>query len=231
MYLAHKRRKSCCPQGHLMQVEKTKVKLESFLQRFPSNFKIHVPCAIMCSRCNCNIYADQQPTFSTCPHCNFNLCRSCIANPSPVSAMTYEEEDYGCRKRKGRSMDDTHMSCDIDDPNVANLSIRYNEMRPNYAQFPRVSYSMYPEPSHFGWTFTGSDSTSRTEFFEMNTENGLVLLDFNFMTGTVKTVCQNQFHEQKQLFSKGKSLLPDVFVKILRNPHFSDSRFQRRLCG
>lgn len=228
----YKRRKACCPDGHFLQQVKTQVKLESFFQQFPSNFKIHVPSSIVCSRCNSNIYADQQPTFATCTQCNFHLCRSCIASSSPVSSMGYAEEDYCSRKRKGRFMDDNAMSCDehYDDPNAIKLSIRYNNTRPNYTQYSRVPYYLYPEPSNFGWKFTGSDvTTGRTEFFEREIENGLVLLDFDFMTGTVRTVLVHRMKGSTQLFGKGKSLLPDVYVKILQNPCFSDSRFQRRL--
>ena len=228
----YKRRKASCPLGHILQQEKTKVKLESFLQQFPSNFKIHVPSSIICSRCNSNIYADQQPTFATCSQCNFNLCRNCIADSSPTSAMTYNEVDHCSRKRKGR--DDTHdtfMSCDddYDDPNKINRSIRYNNKRPNYTQFPRVSYYLYPEPCNYGWKFTGCDITSKKEFFEMTVENGLVLLDFDFMTGTVRTVLDDQTNGSIILFGKGKSLLPDVYVKILQNPHYRDTKFQRRM--
>ena len=232
MFLAQKRRKSCCPHGHTLQQENTKVRLESFLQRFPSNFKIHVPSSIVCSRCNCNIYADQQPTYSTCHQCSFNLCRSCCADSSPVSSMAYEEIDYTSRKRKGKDIDHhMHVPCEMDDPNVTDLPRRYNNTRPNYVQFPRVPHYLYPEPSNYGWKFTGCDVASRIEYFEMRTDSGLVLLDLHFMTGTVRTILEDQMNGQVQLFGKGKSLLPDVYLKILQNPHYSDARFQRRLSG
>jgi len=237
MFQVQKRRKSCCPHGHILQQQPTTVKLESFLQRFPSNFKIHVPSSLTCSRCNTNIYADQQPTVATCEPCNFHLCRSCVAGSSPTCTMRYDEaedDQYTSRRRKGRSYEevDSDMSCDYDDPNVTSLTNRYNNMRPNYTLFPRVSYQRYPEPSNFGWKYTGCcPKTGKIEFYEREGGNGVVLMDFDYMTGTVKTVLNHRMDGQIPLFAKGKSLLPDIYQKVLLNPQFSDSRYRRRITG
>lgn len=238
MYQGQKRRKSCCPHGHILQQQRTQIKLDSFLQRFPSNVKIHAPSSLACSRCDGKIYADQQPTVATCEPCNFHLCRNCLAGSSPISTMGYDDDEhYTTRRRKGRehqefASDDMTMCCDYDDPNVVNLTNRYNNMRPNYTLFPRVAYHRYPEPSNFGWTYTGCcPKTGKVEFYERQSENGVVLMDFDFMTGTVKTVLNHPMDGQIPMFAKGKSLLPDVFQKVLQNPQFSDARFRRRITG
>ncbi len=233
MFQIHKRRKSCCPQGHILQERKTLVQRDPFLQAFPNNFKIHVPSSLTCSRCSCMIYADNQATVATCEFCNFHLCRSCIADASPISTMDCEE-NYTSRRRKGRNgnhSDCVEMCCENDDPVKVIVTNRYNGMRPNYFLLPRVPYQRYPEPSNYGWKFTGSCEMTKTEFYERNGEEGVVMLDFCFTTGTVQTVLNHRLDGQIVLFAKGKSLLPDVFIKILQNPQLSDSRYKRRLTG
>ena len=65
---------------------------------------------------------------------------------------------------------------------------RYNGIRPDYAG-QRVCSALYPNPSTFGWRFTGSVQESRVEFFEKNMNiGGFVKLDFYYSTGTIKTV-------------------------------------------
>lgn len=235
MYQLQKRKKSCCPNGHMLQEQLTKAKLNSFLSHFGNvdYIKIHVPSSLKCNRCDCTIYADHQPTFATCEACNFHLCRSCASDSSsPVSAASYDAVSCGSRKRKGSDRneqgDQMAMDFDCEDPNVANVTNRYNNVRPNYAAFPRVQYEWYPEPSHYGWRFTGSCETRRVEFYEREVENGTVLLDVDFMVGTVRTVFNHRVDGQIVLFGKGKSLLPDVYQKVLLNPLFSDRGFRRR---
>lgn len=121
------------------------------------------------------------------------------------------------------------MCCEYEDPNVVNLMQRYNNVRPNYALYPRVSYQSYPEPSNYGWKFTGSCESSKNEYYEREVENGTVLMDFQFMTGTVRTVLNHRMDGQISLFAKGKSLLPDIYQNVLHNPQFSDIKFRRRL--
>jgi len=207
MFQIHKRRKSCCPQGHILQEQKTLVQRDSFLQTFPTNFKIHVPSSLTCSRCSCMIYADNQPTVATCEYCNFHLCRSCIADASPLSTiMDCEEENYTSRRRKGREEDQNdcaEMCCEYAEPMETVATNRYNGTRPNYSLFPRVPYYRYPEPSNYGWRFTGSCEMTKTEFYERSGENGTVMLDFYFTTGTVKTVLNHRLDGQITLFAKG----------------------------
>jgi hypothetical protein len=42
---------------------------------------------------------------------------------------------------------------------------RYNRRRPNYKITGRVNYDDYPDPTSYGWTFTGSCEGGRAEFF------------------------------------------------------------------
>ena len=45
---------------------------------------------------------------------------------------------------------------------------RYNGIRPNYNRdsVARVSTKDYPDPTNYGWTFTGSSLESFVEFYE-----------------------------------------------------------------
>ena len=229
MYQYGKRRKNCCPSGHLLQSQTTDQKLEPFLQTFPSNFKIHMPSALSCTRCTCTIYADEQPTYETCQQCNFNLCRKCIEGSSPVSSMDYDmvEDDFSSRKRKGR---DSHDCGDMmsEDSDQTQMISRHNNARPNYALCPRVSYQSFPEPSHHGWTFTGSCFKDTTEFCEKRVDSGMVHLDFHFMSGTVRTVLNHYVDGPIVLYQKGRSLLPEIYHRVLQNPQFTDLRYRRR---
>lgn len=67
---------------------------------------------------------------------------------------------------------------------------RYNGIRPENS-IVRVSLKDYPDPTDFGWIFTGSSKASLVEFFEKRGKNDagdeFVKLDWYFSTGTVKT--------------------------------------------
>lgn len=96
---------------------------------------------------------------------------------------------------------------------------RYNGRRPSFKETGRVSYDDYPDPTQFGWTFTGSCEGGRAMFFEKDfAEHGVVKLDFYYTTGTVKTVLDHPRQGVTQLFAKGNDLTPEMYRKILRNP-------------
>ena len=67
---------------------------------------------------------------------------------------------------------------------------RYNGDRPSYTS-QRVDMTLYPDPTEFNWTFTGSNELSRVEFFERRERPqdgaGLLKLDFFYTTGMLKT--------------------------------------------
>jgi hypothetical protein len=67
---------------------------------------------------------------------------------------------------------------------------RHNGNRPSDTS-QRVDMTLYPDPTEFNWTFTGSNEVSRVEFFERwerpQDGAGLLKLDFFYTTGTLKT--------------------------------------------
>jgi len=119
----------------------------------------------------------------------------------------------------------------------ARKSMRYNNVRINDTMFSRVPERLYPDAAKYGWKFTGSCQKGRAEFFEKETEAGTILLDFFFTIGTIKVVLVHlkenlsvDDDEEIQLFAKGRSLLPDLYVKVLQNPLMNtDMRYRRRM--
>jgi hypothetical protein len=98
---------------------------------------------------------------------------------------------------------------------------RYNGIRPSAVTLnQRVSWEEYPDPTAFGWIFTGSNETSRVEFFELlqnaPSESVLVKLDWYYTTATIKTSLDHPRQGKRQLF--GSQVTPDVYVQILQNP-------------
>jgi hypothetical protein len=106
---------------------------------------------------------------------------------------------------------------------------RYNGRRPVYGGL-RVDRTDYPDPTFFGWTFTGSCEGGRAEFFEKDfAQHGVVKLDFYYTTGTVKTVLDHPRQGVTQLFGKGADLSPELYGMILENPRVhTDVRYHRR---
>lgn len=105
---------------------------------------------------------------------------------------------------------------------------RYNGRRPTDGR--RVSYEHYPDPTNYGWTFTGSCNGGRAEFFEKDFGSmGIVKLDFYYTTGTVKTVLDHPRQGVTQLFAKGDDLSPELYRQILVNPReHTNVRYHRR---
>lgn len=121
------------------------------------------------------------------------------------------QEDWTERRSGGNGNDERGMH-------------RYNGIRPTGATLhQRVSWEDYPDPTTFGWIFTGSNEVSRVEFFESMQKNGpkdsvevLVKLDWYYTTATVKTSLDHPRQGKRQLF--GAQVSPDVYVQILENP-------------
>lgn len=101
---------------------------------------------------------------------------------------------------------------------------RFNNIHPNY-NGQRVSMNEYPDPSAYGWTFTGSSETSRVEFFEKNVNLGIVKLDFYYTTATLKTTLVHPSTGRNCLFRN--TVTPDIYVQILMNPRSHTSRGYR----
>lgn len=85
----------------------------------------------------------------------------------------------------------------------------------------RVSTKKYPDPSDFGWIFTGS--TNFVDFFE---KDG-VKLDWFFTSATIKTSLDRPTQGKTQMFRKNIS--PQQFREILMNPRTHTERgYQRK---
>jgi len=92
---------------------------------------------------------------------------------------------------------------------------RYNGIRPNY-NGERVDIEHYPDPTYFGWTFTGSVEESKVEFFEKRTNIGLTKMDWYYTTGTIKTILDHPTTGRNALFRGNVS--PEQFVSICKTP-------------
>jgi len=96
---------------------------------------------------------------------------------------------------------------------------RYNGQRPTDLS-QRVSLQDYPDPTDLGWIFTGSNATSRVEFFESPSNSPdtyqTVRLDWYYTTATIKTSLYHPTQGATQLF--GHAVTPDLYLQILQNP-------------
>lgn len=103
---------------------------------------------------------------------------------------------------------------------------RYNGVRP-WDLSRRLPFDLYPDPTHFGWTFTGSWN-NQVEFFERRMDDeSLCKLDWYFTTGTVKTSMDHPLQGKTQMF--GDQVDPVVYREILENPRVhTNIRYQTR---
>jgi len=85
---------------------------------------------------------------------------------------------------------------------------RYNGLRPIDTR-DRVSILDYPDPTEFGWIFTGSNETYRVEYFECLT----MKLDWYYTTATVKTSIGST-----PVLETGKIISPAIYQQILEDP-------------
>lgn len=92
---------------------------------------------------------------------------------------------------------------------------RYNGMRPDY-KGQRINSVLYPDPTLYGWRFTGAVEESRVEFFEKRMNLGIVKLDFYYTTGTVKSTLHHPTTGRNQLFRT--QVTPEQYVNVLKNP-------------
>lgn len=103
---------------------------------------------------------------------------------------------------------------------------RYNLVRPADLS-RRVDINLYPDPTDFGWEFTGSSGV--TEFFEKQDRGGdLIKLDWYYTTATVKTSLEHPRQGKTQLFAARVD--PGTYRNILENPraHTGKRYHQRR---
>lgn len=104
---------------------------------------------------------------------------------------------------------------------------RYNGIRPTYTETnPRISIELYPDPTRYGWIFTGSVEESFVEFYEKKVNIGTVRMDLYYTSATVKTTLCHSTTGMNQLFRNKVS--PEDFIKILQNPRSHTGRGYRR---
>ena len=104
---------------------------------------------------------------------------------------------------------------------------RYNGMRPTDLS-RRVDVQLYPDPTLFGWIFTGSHGV--TEFFEISnhqTSDEIIKLDWYYTTGTIKTSMNHPVQGYTQLFAARVD--PDTYRAILQDPRaHTGQRYRQR---
>mmetsp|Transcript_29458 Transcript_29458/g.71150 ORF Transcript_29458/g.71150 Transcript_29458/m.71150 type:complete len:732 (-) Transcript_29458:163-2358(-) len=105
------------------------------------------------------------------------------------------------------------------------IAPRYNGIRPDY-EGKRVNSEKYPDPTVFGWEFTGGVQESRVEFFEKRMNIGLAKLDFYYSSGTLKTTLYHPTSGRNQLF-RGK-VTAEQYVDVMKNPRSHTGQGYRR---
>jgi hypothetical protein len=179
---------------------------------------------ITCDGCQSPII--DQHIAGSCKTCDIDFCEGCFQSGRSIEDMLQPPAPSTTIQR-------CCMMVIVDSPDpltAAARGERYNGRRPSYQHCGRVSYDAYPDPTSFGWTFTGSCEGGRAEFFEKDfAEHGVVKLDFYYTTGTVKTVLDHPRQGVTQLFAKGSNLSPELYRQILRDPRaHTNVRYHRR---
>jgi hypothetical protein len=134
------------------------------------------------------------------------------SDPSQIMQQVYELREQMAIQQQQQGPSATHLR----------TMQRYNHERPSEMQYnKRVSMELYPDPTQFGWLFTGSWKV--VEFFEKNE----IKLDWYFTTATVKTSMDHPTQGRTQLFRK--KVTPKVYRRILENPRaHTNQGYQRR---
>ncbi|KAL7534287.1 hypothetical protein ACHAWF_004777 [Thalassiosira exigua] len=160
---------------------------------------------------SCELYIDGETVARNAP-----LMALSTRTIRPDTIRYYQKHNWilnsAKREKLASSRNDRHCNHTADAPKAP----RYNGLRPDY-EGKRVSLEHYPDPTMFGWTFTGGVRESLVEFFEkrMN-DGGVVKLDFYYTTGTIKTVLHHPSRGNNQLFRA--HVTPQQYVDILKNP-------------
>uniref|UniRef100_A0A7S4K595 Uncharacterized protein n=1 Tax=Odontella aurita TaxID=265563 RepID=A0A7S4K595_9STRA len=129
-----------------------------------------------------------------------------------IEAMDMDEVELVSQAIKGK----------VDQVDAPCIGQRYNRTHPEPALLSRrVSIKEYPDPTEFGWEFTGSSGA--TEFFQ---KDG-VKLDWYFTTASVKTSMQHPVQGKTQLFASRVD--SEKYRAILENPRVhTGERYQKR---
>lgn len=103
-------------------------------------------------------------------------------------------------------------------------SDRYNGIRPNDSITTRST--QYPDPTLFGWTFTGGSKDSDVmEYFEIATNmGGKVQMDFDSSQASIHTILFHPTTGPMVLMPKNTTVTPEEFQTILKNPRYTTQK-------
>lgn len=172
---------------------------------------------------SCELFLDGEQVAFNAP-----LSANSTRTIRPDGVRYYQRHEWILDDAKRVKLGAVHntMSDDNDDPQKLPVTPRYNGLRPDY-QGKRISIQDYPDPTTYGWNFTGSVEASFVEFFEKKMNNGgLVKLDLYYTTGTVKTVLDHPTSGRNQLFRA--QVTPEQYRAVLENPRAHTDQGYRR---
>ena len=99
------------------------------------------------------------------------------------------------------------------EPTTSKYSNRDNMTRPSLLE-PRVCCCKYPDPTLYGWEFTGSctENGEKVEFFE---KMGM-LLDWHYATAEMELSWQSMIGKTNVIFYKSKGAIPSpLYMEVL----------------
>ena len=99
------------------------------------------------------------------------------------------------------------------EPQTSNYKNRDNMTRPSLLD-PRVCCSLYPDPTFYGWDFTGSstENEEKVEFFE---KQGM-LLDWHYATAEMELSWQSMIGNVNVTFYKSKGAISSsLYMEVL----------------
>lgn len=199
----HKRHRPCCPNGHML----SQVRASERLRKFP----YFVP-QLNCD--NCKSYIRGSEMIGTCDACDFDMCSSCFYAPCSRSTGVSPVDQVERKRRvsgQGTATNVLKISSAMREPE------RYNHLRLHFRN-TRDPFHLYPDPTLYGWEFTGSSEQRQTEFFERRIGNETVLLDLSLCHGTIETVLDSPNSNPRILFVSSGVFQPEVYVRVLQSP-------------
>ena len=214
--------KEFCGAGHEILGKVPTIKSQLFLQELHGLASLP---SIPCDCCSRNIR--DEFIAGCCTECQLHFCDDCF-----MKGQSYEdvlEDHYLKINSNNATLDESDLTSQIE-----RTQQRYNGQRPTYKGTGRVNYDDYPDPTVFGFTFTGSGSS--VEYFEKKIQtkkpNGssVIRLNFNFTTGIAKTFLYHPTNGSSMvLFDKAsKSLSSQSYKKLLTDPFSYTNRCFKR---
>jgi hypothetical protein len=175
----------------------------------------NLPCSVVFACDTCNMPFGEDDMSFACIECDFDMCRVCYYS----DIQTEELLDF-------RPPSDEKTSVHRDDLKRAHRETgRYSRRRPRYAG-RRVSKMDYPDPTTYGWKFTGSCEKGCAEFFEkkLNNSAGHINLNFYYTTGFIRTMIVHPIQGITPLFTPKENIMtPALYMSILTDPQVHTS--------